>query len=83
MELFRENSSVIKDMITCLAIGRSPSGSAEISKFVHGHSLENSNVDLNREMTMLIVQQRAYEASAKSISTSDQMLQRAINMKNG
>ncbi|WP_415270726.1 flagellar basal body rod C-terminal domain-containing protein, partial [Campylobacter sp.] len=24
-----------------------------------------------------------YEASAKSISTSDQMLQRAINMKNG
>ncbi|MCI6340462.1 MAG: hypothetical protein MR782_06330, partial [Campylobacter sp.] len=38
---------------------------------------------LNREMTMLIVQQRAYEASAKSISTSDQMLQRAINMKNG
>ncbi|MCI6177572.1 MAG: flagellar hook-basal body complex protein, partial [Campylobacter sp.] len=50
---------------------------------IKSHMLENSNVDLNREMTMLIVQQRAYEASAKSISTSDQMLQRAINMKNG
>lgn len=50
---------------------------------IKSYMLENSNVDLNREMTMLIVQQRAYEASAKSISTSDQMLQRAINMKNG
>ncbi|MDY6187531.1 MAG: flagellar hook-basal body complex protein, partial [Campylobacter sp.] len=50
---------------------------------IKSHMLETSNVDLNREMTMLIVQQRAYEASAKSISTSDQMLQRAINMKNG
>lgn len=50
---------------------------------IKSHMLENSNVDLGREMTMLIVQQRAYEASAKSISTSDQMLQRAINMKNG
>ena len=50
---------------------------------IKNYMLENSNVDLNREMTMLIVQQRAYEASAKSISTSDQMLQRAINMKNG
>lgn len=50
---------------------------------IKSHMLENSNVDLGKEMTMLIVQQRAYEASAKSISTSDQMLQRAINMKNG
>lgn len=50
---------------------------------IKSYMLENSNVDLNKEMTMLIVQQRAYEASAKSISTSDQMLQRAINMKNG
>lgn len=50
---------------------------------IKSHMLENSNVDLGNEMTMLIVQQRAYEASAKSISTSDQMLQRAINMKNG
>lgn len=47
-----------------------------------GNMLENSNVDLGNEMTMLIVQQRAYEASAKSITTSDQMLQKAINMKN-
>ena len=50
---------------------------------IKSYMLENSNVSLEREMTMLIVQQRAYEASAKSISTSDQMLQRAINMKNG
>lgn len=47
-----------------------------------GNMLENSNVDIGNEMTMLIIQQRAYEASAKSITTSDQMLQKAINMKN-
>lgn len=49
---------------------------------IASHMLENSNVNLGTEMTMLIVQQRAYEASAKSITTGDQMLQRAINMKN-
>ena len=58
-------------------------GTPHNGSVIKSYMLENSNVSLEREMTMLIVQQRAYEASAKSISTSDQMLQRAINMKNG
>lgn len=45
------------------------------------YSLEMSNVDFSNEMTNIIVMQKAYEASARSITTSDEMLQKAINMK--
>ena len=44
-------------------------------------SLESSNVQLSTAMTELIVTQKAYSASAKTVTTSDEMIQRAINMK--
>ena len=43
--------------------------------------LEQSNVQLSSGLTNLIVYQRAYSASTKGITTSDQMLQTAINLK--
>jgi flagellar hook protein FlgE len=43
--------------------------------------LEQSNVDLSTAMTELIVMQKAFDASSKSITTSDQLIQNAINMK--
>lgn len=43
--------------------------------------LEQSNVSLSAAMTELIVMQKAFDASSKSITTSDQMIQNAINMK--
>jgi flagellar hook protein FlgE len=43
-------------------------------------SLEASNVDLADQLTSLITAQRAYEANAKVISTSDQVLQTMVNM---
>ncbi|EDO8878860.1 flagellar hook-basal body complex protein [Campylobacter coli] len=43
--------------------------------------LEQSNVDLSVELSNLIVTQRAFDASSKSITTSDEMIQKAINMK--
>lgn len=46
-----------------------------------GGFLEQSNVDLSVELSNLIVTQRAFDASSKSITTSDQMIQKAINMK--
>ena len=45
------------------------------------NSLEGSNVDLANEMTKMIVAQRAYSASAKGITTVDQMLQDAMGFK--
>lgn len=43
--------------------------------------LEQSNVDLGTELSQVIIFQKAYEANAKSITTADQMLKRAIEMK--
>jgi len=43
--------------------------------------LEGSNVQLVDEMVALIVAQRAYEISSKSIQVSDEMLQNANNLK--
>lgn len=50
------------------------------SKIV-SNRLEGSNVDFSEALTSLILYQKALQASAKSITTSDQMLQNAINMK--
>ncbi|HEY9900111.1 MAG TPA: flagellar basal-body rod protein FlgG [Pantanalinema sp.] len=44
-------------------------------------ALENSNVKVVEEMVNLIVAQRAYEANSKSISTADEMLGQANNLK--
>lgn len=43
--------------------------------------LEMSNVDLSNEFTEMIVAQRAYQASSRTISTSDQMLEELLSLK--
>jgi len=48
---------------------------------IAGQYLESSNVQLVDEMVSLIVAQRAYEISSKSITVSDEMLQTANNLK--
>ena len=48
---------------------------------IRSHNLESSNVSFNTALTELIITQKAFDASAKSITTSDQMIQNAINMK--
>ncbi|MBI5325712.1 MAG: flagellar hook protein FlgE [Ignavibacteriae bacterium] len=44
-------------------------------------ALEQSNVDLTSEFTDIITTQRAFEASARTISVSDQMLQETNNLR--
>ncbi len=56
-------------------------GKSILGAHISSHKLENSNVDLTVAMSELILAQRTYGASAKSITTSDQMIQNAINMK--
>ena len=43
--------------------------------------LEGSNVQIADEMVNLIVAQRAYEMNSKVITTSDEMLQQANQLK--
>ncbi len=47
---------------------------------VQNFKLENSNVKLEAGLTDLIIHQRAYDANSKSITTADQMMQKALNM---
>ena len=46
-----------------------------------GGTLEGSNVDLGQEFTNMILAQRGFEANAKVITTSDQLLQQLVNLK--
>ncbi len=43
--------------------------------------LEMSNVDLALEFTEMIIAQRGFQASSKTIATADQLLQELINLK--
>lgn len=44
------------------------------------HALEKGNVSTAEALTQLIVMQKAFDASAKSITTGDQLLQTALKM---
>jgi flagellar hook protein FlgE len=48
---------------------------------IQSGALESSNVDLATEMSNLITAQRAFEANAKIITTSDEVLQDLVNLK--
>ena len=48
---------------------------------VAGGMLEMSNVDLSQEFTNLIVAQRGFQANARIITTSDEVLQELTNLK--
>ena len=48
---------------------------------IESGALELSNVDLADEFAKMIVTQRAFQASARIITTSDEMLQELVNLK--
>ncbi len=56
-------------------------GNPILGSAIYSNRLEGSNVSMATALTELIVMQKAFDASSKSITTSDQMIQNAINMK--
>ncbi len=48
---------------------------------IEAGALEGSNVDLSNEMANLITAQRAFEANSKIISTTNEVLETLVNMK--
>lgn len=55
-------------------------GTAGHGELYQGY-LENSNVDLAREFTDMIITQRGFQANSKSITTGDEMLQEVLMLK--
>ena len=62
------------------ALNESTNANLTKSRVVQGY-LEGSNVQVADEMVNLIVAQRAYEMNSKAITTSDEMMQMANNLK--
>jgi len=48
---------------------------------VISQNIEQSNVDLSREMVTMIVTQRGFQSNSKVVTTSDEILKTAINLK--
>ncbi|MDH4944852.1 flagellar hook-basal body complex protein [Sulfurimonas sp. C5] len=55
-------------------------GNNIIGTNIQNFRLESANYDMASGLTELIVLQRAYDANSKSITTADQMIQKALNM---
>lgn len=55
-------------------------GEAGMGQVFQGY-LENSNVDLAREFTDMIITQRGFQANSRSITTSDEMLHELLMLK--
>jgi flagellar hook protein FlgE len=56
------------------------SGTSNQSTITPG-ALESSNVDLSEEFTNMIIAQRGFQANARVITTSDEMLTELVNLK--
>lgn len=48
---------------------------------VSAYNIENSNVDMSKEMVNMIVNQRGFQSNSKVVTTADQMLQKAMDLK--
>jgi len=72
---FQESSNSGKPTFYTDATGKNING-AEVINF----QLESSNIELSYGLTELIILQRAYDANSKSITTADQMMQKALGM---
>ncbi|WP_425429656.1 flagellar basal body rod C-terminal domain-containing protein [Desulfovibrio litoralis] len=46
-----------------------------------GYSLETSKVDMTTEFVQMIVTQRGFQMNSKVVTTSDQMIQKALELK--
>jgi flagellar hook protein FlgE len=55
-------------------------GSGDLGSVQSG-ALENSNVDLTKELVDMITAQRSYQANAQTIKTQDQVLQTLVNLR--
>lgn len=57
-----------------------PKYTASGTKVVQGY-LENSNVDLAKEFTEMMMAERGFQANSRTITTSDSLLQELLNLK--
>ena len=52
-----------------------------VSAEITSGALESSSVDIAQEFTSMITTQRGFQANARIITTSDEMLEQLVNLK--
>lgn len=72
---FRESSNSGEALIF-----KDANGENTIGANVMTYRLETSNVRMETALTELIILQRAFDSNSKSITTADEMMQKALNM---
>ncbi|MDD2906190.1 MAG: flagellar hook-basal body complex protein [Sulfurimonas sp.] len=72
---FQESSNSGRPILYTDAAGNNINGST-----VMNFKLESSNYEMSQGLTELIILQRAFDANSKSITTADQMIQKALQM---
>ncbi|MEM6647887.1 MAG: flagellar hook protein FlgE [Bacteroidota bacterium] len=78
LEMQGENMYVAGGASGDLQVGRA---GRDLRTNVVAGSLEMSNVDLATEFTEMIVSQRGYQAAARIVTTSDELLQETVSLK--
>lgn len=78
--LIKRGNNLYSGMDAAGASGPLAPGSAGVGKIQSGN-LEMSNVGLADEFSNMITAQRAFQATARVITTSDEMLQELVNLK--
>jgi flagellar hook protein FlgE len=79
-ELINQGNNLYSNQAAAGPSAAAAPGSGGLGNIQAG-SLELSNVDLSTEMANLITAQRAFEANSKIITTSNEVLQTLVNMK--
>jgi flagellar hook protein FlgE len=79
--LVKEGSNLFSNLALAGGLGQPAAAGTNGLGTMQSNALEASNVDLTVEISSLITTQRAYEASAHVITTSDQILQDLVNIK--
>ncbi len=59
---------------------KNENGENIVGSEIRNFQLEGSNVDMTNGLTELIILQRSYDANSKSITTADEMMQKALEM---
>ena len=79
--LVKEGGNLYSGMTSAGALGAPSAPNTNGLGYVKWAHLEMSNVDLATEFASMITTQRGFQASARIITTSDEMLQEVVNLK--
>lgn len=78
--LRREGNNLFSATAECGQMEMGVAGTENYAK-MEAYNIEHSNVDMASEMVDMIITQRGFQSNSKVVTTSDEMLRRAIDLK--